>query len=204
MTNILKSLFVVVAVAAVAGGATWAYFSDTETSNDNTFAAGSLDLKLDGGDVNVVKFTVNNMVPGNQPKGTYRVENAGSVNGYLDLESVSVTNKENSCVDPESTAGDTTCDNPGDGQGELQDVVNVRLFEDNDCDGWIGTGETVFYNDKVKNLPGNFERNLALNVGQEKCITAIYDWWSTADDNKAQGDSMVVNVGFELGQTVGQ
>jgi predicted ribosomally synthesized peptide with SipW-like signal peptide len=35
-------------VAAMAGAGTWAYFRDTETSTGNTFAAGTLDLKLRG------------------------------------------------------------------------------------------------------------------------------------------------------------
>lgn len=198
MKSIIKSLLIVVAVAAVAGGVTYSVFYDTETSNTNTFSAGSLDLKLNNGDVNVVKFAVANMVPGNQPSGQYKLKNAGSVAGYVDLESIVVTNKENSCVDPESAAGDVTCGDPGDGNGELQDVVNLRLFHDNDCDGWIGAGETVFFNDKVKNLPSNFDRDLMLNAGQEKCIQAIFDWWSSADDNKAQGDSMQLDMAFEL------
>lgn len=47
MGTIFKSLFVVVAVAAVAGGATWAYFTDTETSVGNTFTTGTIDIAVD-------------------------------------------------------------------------------------------------------------------------------------------------------------
>jgi spore coat-associated protein N len=125
MKKILLSLFVISAVAIAGVGATTAYFSDTETSNDNTFTAGTLDLNVDGGNTNVVKFTVANMRPGNQPKGTYTLANVGSIDGFLDLESIAVTNNENSCIDPETDAGDVTCDNPGASQGELQDVVNI-------------------------------------------------------------------------------
>lgn len=47
MKKILLSVFTVAAVAAVAVGATKAFFSDTETSTGNTFVAGALDLKVD-------------------------------------------------------------------------------------------------------------------------------------------------------------
>ena len=46
-TKILLSAAVILASAAVIAGATFAFFSDTETSTANTFAAGELDLKVD-------------------------------------------------------------------------------------------------------------------------------------------------------------
>jgi len=49
MKKILISLAVVVAVAAVVIGGTIAYFSDTETSSNNTFTAGTIDLKISNG-----------------------------------------------------------------------------------------------------------------------------------------------------------
>ena len=186
-------------LSVTAVGATKAWFLDTETSNGNSFTAGSLDLNIDGGNINVVKFTVGNMVPGNQPKSGFLLANVGSVKGYLDIENISVTNNENGRIEPEIAAGDTT-----DGVGELQDVVNLRLFLDYDGNGWIGTGETVFYNGKVGSLPSNFELNELLNVGSNVRIGAIFDWWTTPDDNKAMGDDMTLNMTFELGQTIGQ
>ncbi len=47
MQRLLLSLGMVVFVGALAAGATGAFFSDTETSTGNTFAAGSLDLRID-------------------------------------------------------------------------------------------------------------------------------------------------------------
>ncbi|MDH4358518.1 MAG: CalY family protein [Candidatus Berkelbacteria bacterium] len=204
MLRIAKSLITILAVAAIAVGATGAYFSDTETSIGNTFSAGSLDLNIDGGNTNVVKFNVTNMRPGNQPKGSYTLANVGTINGYLDLESIAVTDTENGCVDPETVAGDITCDNPGVGQGELGDVVNLRLFVDRNGDGWISVGDTVFYNDKVANLPASFDLNEPINAGSSTKIVALLDWWSTPNDDLAQGDSMQLDITFELAQTTGQ
>ncbi len=45
--RILLSLGVIVFAGAVVAGATGAFFSDTETSTGNTFAAGAIDLKID-------------------------------------------------------------------------------------------------------------------------------------------------------------
>lgn len=47
LQRILVGLGMIVFVGAVAVGATGAFFSDTETSTGNTFAAGALDLKVD-------------------------------------------------------------------------------------------------------------------------------------------------------------
>ena len=47
MQKILLSLLTVGLVASVAFGATRAYFSDSETSTGNTFAAGTINLKVD-------------------------------------------------------------------------------------------------------------------------------------------------------------
>lgn len=46
-SRILMSLGMIVFVGALAAGATGAFFSDTETSTGNTFAAGALDLTID-------------------------------------------------------------------------------------------------------------------------------------------------------------
>ena len=202
--KILKSLVIVVAMAALAVGATNAYFSDSVTSNGNSFASGTLELNVDSGRTNVVKFNVPNMVPGNQPKGSWLVANVGSINGYLDLENVAVSDQENGCNGAEVAAGDVTCDNPGAGQGELDQLVNLRLFVDRDGDGWIGGGDTVFYNGPVSGVAGNYELNELINTGNNTTITAILDWHSTPNDNLAQGDSMTLDLTFELAQTAGQ
>lgn len=47
MQRILLSLGMIVFVGALAAGATGAFFSDTETSTGNTFAAGDIDLQID-------------------------------------------------------------------------------------------------------------------------------------------------------------
>lgn len=200
MIKVIKSGLVIAAIVAIAGTATWSYFSDTETSEGNTFSAGSIDLNIDGQNSNVVKFTRSNLRPGNQPKDGYLLANVGTIDGFLDLENISVTSFENECVDPEIDAGDATCDDPGEGDGELQDVLNLRLFVDYGCDGWISTGDNVFYNDVVANLPSNFDLDEDLDAGDDVCIEALFDWWNTPNDDLAQTDSFELDLTFELTQ----
>jgi len=205
MLRIIKSLIVITAVSVLAVGATSAYFSDQVTSEGNTFAAGTLVLNVDGQHSNVAKFNVANLRPGSQPKGSYTVSNVGTINGYLDIENISVTSQENACNAAETLAGDTTCGNPGVGEGELQDVLNITLFIDRDGDGWSGAGDTEFYNGKVKDLPSSFsDLNEPIAAGSSTTITAIFDWWTTGSDNLAQGDSFTLDLTFELAQTANQ
>jgi len=197
-TRILSSTIVIALMSMALGLGATAYFSDTETSTGNTFTAGTLDLQVNGDDSNIVAFTVSNMRPGNQPKTTYTLNNIGSLSGYLDLENIVVTDNENGITDPEDDAGDVT---PS--VGELSSVVNLRLFIDLDGNGWIGTGDIVFFNDYVANLPSNFELDEPIAAGGTIYITALLDWWNTPNDNLAQGDSMIIDIEFELGQNTG-
>ncbi len=69
MKKILISLSIVGAVAAIAIGATTAFFSDTETSTGNTFTAGAIDLTIDsqatfkGEPVEAATWTLRDLVP---------------------------------------------------------------------------------------------------------------------------------------------
>lgn len=200
MLRILKSLLVITAVATIATGATSAYFSDTETSNGNTFTSGTLDLNVDGGNTNVVKFNVANMKPGAQPRGSYTIANVGSINGYLDIKNIVITDTENTCTEPEISAGDTTCTDPG--AGELSHVLGLTLFVDRNGDGWYSTGDSYIYNGMANAVAGSYDLNEPINAGSSTKIVAILNWWNTPNDNLAQSDSMQLDMTFELSQQV--
>jgi len=199
MKNIFFSLMLIIMASATAVGATQAYFSDVETSRGNTFAAGSLDLTIDGVNTNVVKFTQTGMNPDNQPTNYWTLANVGSMNGYLDIQNITVVSNENGIIEPESEAGDTTV-----GVGELQDVLNLRLYFDVDEDGYWSTGDVLIYNGKVGAMPSSFELNRALAASSDVRIMAVFDWWQSTDDNKAMTDSFELGLDFELGQTAAQ
>ncbi|NTW45469.1 MAG: hypothetical protein HGB18_00245 [Candidatus Moranbacteria bacterium] len=123
MMKILKSLGLIGAVVAVAGGATYAYFSDTETSSGNTIAAGTLDLQMSG--EGTVPFSVTDAYPGMPAvKRLVHVKNAGSINGHLQFTGATVSNDENGLKEPESSDGDST---DGASGGELCANLEVQV-----------------------------------------------------------------------------
>jgi spore coat-associated protein N len=83
--NIKKQLGMGIMSAALGisliGGGTFAYFSDSETT-ENTFAAGTLDLSVDPTTI----IDVDNIKPGDSMVRTFELQN----NGSLDIESVSL------------------------------------------------------------------------------------------------------------------
>jgi len=192
-------ILVAILVLSISTVGAFAYFSDVVSSDNNIFAAGSLILNVDGQHANVVKFGVSNMQAGNQPKRSYILENVGTLNGFIDIEAVCVTDYENVRVQPEIDAGDTT-----DGTGELSQVLNLRLFIDYDGNGWVSTGDVTFFNGKMDTLPANFELDEPLNAGATINIVALVDWWSTTMDNQVMTDSVDLGLTFELAQTAGQ
>ena len=68
---------------AVIGVSTFAYFADTESSSDNQFTAGTLDLKTDGADGVIRTLYATSMEPGGDPVGpsTIVLNNSGSLDG---------------------------------------------------------------------------------------------------------------------------
>ena len=204
----LLSLLVIATCLAAIGLGTYAYQIDpTETSLGNTQTANTLDLTIDGlNGVNSVKTSLNgNVKPGSQPKATWALANVGDYAGFVDVGSVGVTDlDENDIEEPEAEAGDTT---DGAGAGELQDVMNVKLFWDKNGDGWISVGDVILYDGLLSGLPGTTgSENIPLASGGTTWVTAIFDWWPGVDatDSMAMGDTATFNLSFELGQTSAQ
>lgn len=200
MKRILISLMTIAVVGALVGGGIYAYFSDTETSTGNTFTAGTLDLNLDGGNTNVVKFTVDYVKPGDSGGATWTVANVGNILGYLDLESISVSEAIGTTTDPEladePTSSDTT---------QLGNYLLVHIFIDTNNNGSWDSGETDIFGTNaapaaINTIAGSYALDLSLAAsGGTNYITLL---WSvgTATDNRIQGDSVTLNITFELQQ----
>ena len=69
-TKLLISLMTIGLVASVIGVGTFAYFSDTETSTGNSMAAGRLDLKVNGGDLDDATATLHIAIADMKPSKT--------------------------------------------------------------------------------------------------------------------------------------
>lgn len=108
----LKRILVLVGVASLAVGATWAYFSATASSAANVITAGTLAF---GTPINAV-WTSGNMAPGDTLAGNYSMDNAGTIDAnHLEIAT--------------SNSG---------GGGDLQEVLTVITMQygyDSDDDG---------------------------------------------------------------------
>ncbi len=141
MKKILTSLSIIAFVAAMAIGATMAYFNDTETSAGNTFTAGTIDLKIDLQCRDpICKFSLRDW-PGQsffskcdiKPGDSNEVTISWHVydnNAWARLRLADIIESENSCTNPEVKVGDTNCGDPGFGEGELDDYLTFTAWMD--------------------------------------------------------------------------
>jgi spore coat-associated protein N len=198
MRKLLISLMTLVLVCSLVGGGVYAYFSDVETSTGNTFTAGTLDLNLDGDNTNVVKFSVGNVAPGESGNGTWTVANVGTIDGYLDLESISVTEGTGTSTDPE------LADEGGPDTAQLGNYLMTHIFIDTNNDGGWDAGETDIFGTNaapvaINTIAASYALNLSLTSGSTNYITLA---WSVpgATNNVIQGDNVTLNMTFELQQ----
>ena len=92
MKKILGLTVAALLVMGLVGGGTWAFFTDTESSTNNSLAAGTLDLNIDGGDSASTTFSVSNKAPGDSGSGSSTLANSGSLDGELDIAFSAITN----------------------------------------------------------------------------------------------------------------
>jgi spore coat-associated protein N len=204
---IVISIVALALIAVLMLGTINAMFSDTETSNNNTLTAGTLDLTVNGhnGD-NAQIFNVANMMPlHSQPTGNWDLKNIGSVDGTVSIGTITVANLENGITEPETQAGDVTS------VGELGQVVSIVLYIDADKDGYFSVGDTTLYSGTINNLPSALNIG-TLGAGATTRINAVVNWWSNtapydgvtsyhlANDNLAQSDSCTIDFTFTLTQ----
>jgi predicted ribosomally synthesized peptide with SipW-like signal peptide len=195
--KILAGILAIGLVALAVGWGTYSQFSDTETSV-TTFSAGSLDLTINDKNGETVTFSWNNLRPGNQPHYSLTLKNIGTIPGYLDISNIVVVSGENGLTEPEIEAGDTSAN-----EGELDDVLNIRLFLDYDHNGWISDGDKMIYNGLVKDLPSSFMNinELVPANGGVDFVVELYDWWTHGGlDNQAQTDTLEITFTFLLSQ----
>lgn len=137
MKKILGLTIAALLVMALVGGGTWAYFSDVETSSDNTFTAGTLNLtntitgtgaksttteQADGLNDKVV-FA--NLAPGDSGTITWVLENTGSIAGTLNIDST-VTFADVDDNEPELAVTDPHASDGG-SNGDIDEFVGVKL-----------------------------------------------------------------------------
>jgi len=147
-------------VGAASGATTTSLFSDTETSEDNTFTTGALDLKVDweesynGEKVDTQPKTDNpgtifefsDIKPGDHGEATVSLHQAGNP-GYVWLDVNQTANKEVVCTEPEKKAEGGDCGE----HGELGDKLDFIVWND-DGDNIRQDDEEVIFNGSAHEL----------------------------------------------------
>ncbi len=160
MKKILISLVAIVAVGAAAIGGTIAFYNDTEVSTGNVFTAGTIDLTVDSKGavynsdslegwepVNLTDeefFNFDDIKPADRGWRNLSLH-VGDNDAWACLLVTNKVNDENTPIDPELIAGDTT-DN-GIYDGELAQNIEVFVWQDNNGDGVYKAADDVALTD---------------------------------------------------------
>jgi predicted ribosomally synthesized peptide with SipW-like signal peptide len=142
--NTLLILGLIVVLAIGATGA-FAQFTDTETSTDNSFEAGTMDLTVNGENGTLsFKFSLadQTLAPGSYyDAGTVEVKNIGTVPGRVGLKILNPYSDENGLWEPEIEAGDLDGQemefgsyDVNDGDGEFWDSAWIQFYVDGNGD----------------------------------------------------------------------
>lgn len=190
---------------ALIGGGTFAYFSDTEVTN-NTFTAGTLDLSVNPTTI----VDVGNLKPGDIVVRTFELVNGGSLDiSKIDLKTVT-----------------NVIDAKGDNTDDFAKHIKVLFLENADKtgDGWVigdyndVISQTTLYDlkyqtpDAVENLNKFWTRFLGLGgedsglrAGDKDTLYVAFEFVDNGQDqNQFQGDSLKLEWTFTAHQTPGE
>ena len=161
-SRILLSFAAIVAAAALVIGATFAFFSDTETSSGNTFTAGRLDLKVDNTCYynKLADGNPNCPTPSPNPSGiitTWEATNLGTQHKFFWFDDVKP-----------GDYGEDTVSLTVDNDAWLRMLINITADTDNDCT----EPETVAESGCVTNGDGELLENLLFKVWLDQGVTS--------------------------------
>ena len=202
MRKILGLTIAALLLIGAVGGSTFAYFSDTESSTNNTLTAGTLDLNINGGDTAVTTLNVSDVAPGDSGSASSTLANVGSLEGELDISTSSVTNTPG--------AGGTEYEG---GSGELGASANMTMYLDVDQSSDWSAGDVGLKSDRTIYYHPTSLDYAAINDYASKSWDATENMTASASDdffvlwqvpsgatNDIQGDSVSVNITFVLEQ----
>jgi len=213
MKKVLIALMAVLITVALAGIGTYAYFSDTETSNGNTFAAGTLDLTVDDqDDPDVVSLTIEDIEPGWSERYSWILKNVGTIAGQPSLEFSAITNNENTVTEPEDGAAGENGGEPG----ELGDVLRMNIYWRQGSGSWNYISSVTYCGDAILNTYAGKTVGLGLLSGcrtdvklpvlnsNDEVEVQIRPFWHNpggSNHNQTQSDSVEFDITFHLDQS---
>ncbi len=221
MKKILGLTLAALLITTIAVGGTWAYFSDSETSQDNTLIVGTLNLQVGATDPCTESIDIGTeLKPGDSGNAAdWTVSNLGDISGTLKVEIGTITNYENTRIEPEEAAGDTTT---GATEGELGDFVDIAIWLDMNRSGGWDSGDMYLKSDgtivnwtsgssvppeayddinSYDSVDWESTDGMPTMAGTDNLDFMVeYSFPTDADDDQAQGDSGVFDITFTLEQ----
>jgi predicted ribosomally synthesized peptide with SipW-like signal peptide len=177
--KLLAGLIVIGLVGFAIGWGTYSYFSDTETSSENTFSAGTLDLKVNGTDNLSAFFTVSNVMPGNSSSKSIVLSNSGTLAGKAYIHFKNVVDRPGTTPEPEDLP-----DN-----GELSLKLYIKVLVD-------GTVKAEGYLSQIQS--NSYELGTIAGGGS---LTVTIQWNIPSDVGSViMGDSVTFDIEFSLVQ----
>lgn len=116
MKRILMSLLMVITIGALTAGATRAYFSDTASVTQNTFATGTLEIRVND-QPSIAGYSFTPIAPGGQTIWSHNVANGWSSNLIANKLLLNITS-------------------PNDFESGLWSVVNIKVEASRDNINW--------------------------------------------------------------------
>jgi len=192
--TIIASVLAIALVAVGIGMGTMAYFSDVETSDDNLFTAGTLNLEVSGDDPLVEAFAVTDTYGGASGFKDWALKNTGSIEGSLDITFSELVDLDNGGNEPERAAvGDS-----GESSGDLAEVLDLLIYIDVvEDDAYVALDDVLVYDGFASGIVGEKLSNYTMAAGYAKSIRIE---WSIAEGvgNEIQSDSAGFDIAFEL------
>jgi len=215
MKKVLFSVMLICLVASMVAAGTWAYFSDYEHSEDNYFAAGDLDLKVDGeDDPNVLTyFELECVAPCDEGLVEINLENTGCVDGVADIHFTVWEDDDVDFPEPEDDVSPPNDDNDdGTADGDLCENLDMSVTADLDGDG---TYETLVAEGKMcaagadgcnGTAPGIACTNWIIgNLLAYSSIDIMIEWSVDCEvGNIIMTDTCKFDIEFSLNQKVGE
>lgn len=189
-TRILLSAAAILASAALIVGAAFAFFSDTETSQNNSLVAGALDLKIDNTSYynhatssattwdlkdltsDDLFFDFTDIKPGDEGEDTISIH-VDTNDSWGCMEMTLTKDDDVDCTEPEQL-DDPTCNDPDSDldDGELGGLLHFVFWTD-DGDNVLETDESVIASGSANNvlnssivLADSIENNVGGQVGE--------------------------------------
>lgn len=197
--RIVLSLFVICVTVSGTFLATRAFFRDTETGTGSKITAGTLDLEVGGANgTNIEPFIVANIGAEGNVSGTksWTVKNTGTLPGRLYFRLQDLLNDDNGCNEPEALV-DTTCADPGQGEGDLGKVLVLKVYLDNQL---VATTNLDTANQDAVKTVWNAFAPVVIPAGQSKIVKLDYSAGENDYGNEVQSDSVSFNTRFDLVQ----